>query len=229
MSDPGLDAIAALGGLADPIRRRLYDAVAAAPEPIGRGEAAAAAGISRTLAAYHLDRLAKDGLLVVSYARRSGRSGPGAGRPAKLYARAATEFAATVPPRDYGLAALLLAEAAAGDDSGATERSLTTAATRLGRELAAADPPPASIADALRGRGYEPYDDDGTVRLRNCPFHAAARRHPAIVCGMNLALIEGLADGLGCGARPRLDPGPDRCCVALDREPDGPPADAPRR
>ncbi|EHN11623.1 putativetranscriptional regulator [Patulibacter medicamentivorans] len=215
MDDPGLDAIAALGGLADPVRRRLYEAVAGSPTPIGRGEAADAAGITRTLAAYHLDRLAKDGLLVVSYARRSGRSGPGAGRPAKLYARAEAEFAATAPPRDYGLAALLLAEAAAGDATGTTGRALRAAAEQLGRELADADPAPATVEDALRSRGYEPYDDDGTLRLRNCPFHAAAQRHPDVVCAMNLALLDGLASGLACPAQPQLDPGPDRCCVAI--------------
>jgi predicted ArsR family transcriptional regulator len=74
--------------LADPVRRSLYSHVAAQPEPVGRDAAAATAGISRSLAAFHLDRLVEAGLLAVTYRRLSGRTGPGAGRPAKLYARA---------------------------------------------------------------------------------------------------------------------------------------------
>ena len=102
---------------------------------MSREEVAAAAGIGRTLAAYHLDRLAGEGLLAVTHERRTGRSGPGAGRPAKLYARSEQEVAVSVPPRDYHLAARLLADAAAADTEGHTRRALTAAAERLGREL----------------------------------------------------------------------------------------------
>src|SRR5215218_6815979 len=109
------DDVAAVGLLDDPVRRRLYDHVAMSGRPVGRDEAAKAAGIARTLAAYHLDKLADAGLLTVTFERRSGRGGPGAGRPAKLYTRSARDVAVSVPPRDYGLAARLLAEAAAGD------------------------------------------------------------------------------------------------------------------
>jgi len=215
MEEPGLEALTTLSTLDDPVRRRLYAHVASAAAPVGRDEAAHAAGISRTLAAYHLDKLAAAGLLTVSYARPGGRGGPGAGRPAKLYARAERELAATVPPRDYGLAARLLAEAAAADESGATADALCAAAERLGRQEASADDG-ADIPAALRKRGYEPYDDDGALRLRNCPFHAAAREHPEVVCAMNLALLRGLLDGLGRrDVAATLDPGPGRCCVAL--------------
>ena len=104
---------------------------------MSRDEVATAAGIGRTLAAYHLDRLAAEGLLTVSHERRSGRTGPGAGRPAKLYARADRELSASVPPRDYHLAARLLADAAAADTAGDTRRALAGAAERLGHELRA--------------------------------------------------------------------------------------------
>ena len=89
------------------------------PRPVGRDEAAAAAGIGRALAVYHLDKLVESGLLTASYQRPPGRSGPGAGRPAKLYARSGREFAVTVPPREYELAARLLVQAVEADPSGA--------------------------------------------------------------------------------------------------------------
>jgi predicted ArsR family transcriptional regulator len=218
---PSRDAVAALSALGDPVRRRLYDLVCSRDEPVGRDEAAARVGIARTLAAYHLDKLASQGLLTVAYERRSGRRGPGAGRPAKLYARSAREVSVSVPPRDYGLAAVLLADAAASDESGATERALTDAAGRLGRQMAADEAVTEDIRATLRERGYEPYEDadePGVLRLRNCPFHAAAKRQPEVVCGMNLALLRGLLAGLGIpGLTATLEPGPGRCCVAIRR------------
>ena len=92
--------LTSLKALGSPIRMRLYEFVAAAGRAIGRDEAAEAAGISRSLAAYHLDHLAEAGLLRTSYARRSGRSGPGAGRPAKLYERGPDELCVQLPARD---------------------------------------------------------------------------------------------------------------------------------
>ena len=214
MDVPGREALAALSALDDPTRRRLYDYVAARDRPVARDEAAADVGIGRTLAAYHLDKLAAEGLLTVAYERRSGRTGPGAGRPAKLYTRADRELVASVPPRDYALVARLLAEAAAHDSTGTTARALGEAAARLGRELAGDAP---ALEATLRARGYEPYEDaDGVLRLRNCPFHAAARRHPEIVCAMNRALLGGLLAGLGGrDGDAVLEPAPERCCVAI--------------
>lgn len=209
-----LDALSALG---DATRRRVYEHVARQSDPVSRDEAAAATGIGRTLAAYHLDRLAAEGLLTVAFERRSGRTGPGAGRPAKLYARSEREIAVTVPPRDYHLAARLLADAAAADSDGHTRRALAAAAERLGREIARDADADAELEPLLRARGYEPYHDEhGVLRLRNCPFHAVAQRHPEIVCEMNLALLGGLVAGLDSpGLAATLEPGPGRCCVAL--------------
>jgi predicted ArsR family transcriptional regulator len=207
-----MDPLGALGSLGDETRRRVYEHVAAQAGAVSREEVTEAVGIGRTLAAYHLDRLAAAGLLEVSYQRRTGRSGPGAGRPAKLYARAAREVAVSVPPRDYGVAARLLADAAAADTEGHTRLALTFAAERLGRELAGDGP----LDATLRERGYEPYEDEpGVTRLRNCPFHAVAQRHPEVVCEMNRALLSGLVDGTEVEAS--LEPGEGRCCVALRR------------
>ncbi len=213
------DAVDALSALGDPTRRRAYDHVCGRARPVGRDEVADALGIGRTLAAYHLDRLAADGLLDISYARRSGRGGPGAGRPAKMYDRSEREVTVSVPPRDYGLAARLLAHAAAQDEHGETRRALHTAADSLGREIASEAPDPPDLAPLLAARGYEPFeDDDGVIRLRNCPFHAVAQSHPDVVCDMNLSLLGGLVAGLGGpGAEVVLEPGPGRCCVAIRR------------
>src|SRR5687767_12800566 len=215
MTDP-LEPVNALSALADTTRRRAYDHVATQGRPVGRDEVAAALGIGRTLAAYHLDRLAKEGLLSVAYARRSGRTGPGAGRPAKLYERSEREVAVSLPPRDYGLAARLLAHAAAHDEDGGTRRALRGAAEALGREIAATAPAPPAVERLLRERGYEPYEDNaGVMRLRNCPFHAVAQSHPEVVCDMNLSLLGALVAGLDDDGQAVLEPGPSRCCVAI--------------
>src|SRR5215470_6730793 len=134
-----LDPVASVSSLDDPVRRRLYEVVCERTEPVGR-EAAAAAGIGRALAVYHLDKLVESGLLAATYQRPAGRSGPGAGRPAKLYARADREFTVTVPPRSYELAARLLVQAVEADDSGRSRVALGQAARRLGADL---------------GRGYQ--------------------------------------------------------------------------
>ena len=206
-----MDPLGALSSLGDATRRRIYDVVAAAPGALTRDEVAAEAGIGRTLAAYHLDRLAAAGLLTVDRERRTGRSGPGAGRPAKVYARSEQEVAVSVPPRDYHVAARLLADAAAADASGETRRALAGAAERLGHELAVEG---GDLETVLRERGYEPYEDEpGVHRLRNCPFHAVAQRQPEVVCDMNLALLGALVEGREVTAT--LEPAPGRCCVAL--------------
>jgi predicted ArsR family transcriptional regulator len=216
--------LAALSGLDDPVRSRLYEAVCAQSEPVGRDEAAAAAGIGRALAAYHLDKLVALGLLTATYQRPPGRGGPGAGRPAKLYARSAREFAVSVPPREYELAARLLAIAVEADRSGASQSALQAAARQLGAVLGQRDESGAGPHDArqamesaLRAHGFEPQaGEDGCIRLRNCPFRQLAAQHTQVICGMNLALIEGMAAGIDAlTLRPALDPRPGCCCVVI--------------
>ena len=203
------------------MRARLYQIVSAKPEPMGRDEAAAAAGIGRPLAAYHLDRLVELGLLTATYQRPGGRTGPGAGRPSKLYSRSGHEFAVTVPPREYELAAHLLAVAVEGDAAGCSRAALDQAARHYGARLACHSRPGVSasqaVQTALAEHGFEPWrDEDGTIRLRNCPFHQLAALHPDLVCGMNRALIDGLIDGLGGpGMHAALVPGKGQCCVTI--------------
>jgi len=222
---PGGPDLASLSSLDDPLRRRLYEVVTSQPGPVSRDEAASAAGIGRALAVYHLDKLVESGLLTASYQRPPGRSGPGAGRPAKMYARSDREFAVSVPPREYELAARLLVQAVEADPSDRSRTALAGAARRLGTELGSAFRPAAGEGDAagrhvkgvLTQQGYEPCcGADGVIRLRNCPFHQLAEQHRELVCGMNLALVEGLVEGLGAdGWHPALDPRPGQCCVAI--------------
>jgi predicted ArsR family transcriptional regulator len=235
---PGGPDLASLSSLDDPLRRRLYEVVTSRTGPVSRDEAASETGIGRALAVYHLDKLVESGLLTASYQRPPGRRGPGAGRPAKVYARSDREFAVTVPPREYELAARLLVQAVEADPSARSRSVLAEAAHRLGTELGSAFRPSPAGRDAgeqdaagpeagerdVRGvltqQGYEPCGGaDGVIRLRNCPFHQLTEQHREVVCGMNLALVEGLVDGLGAGGlRPVLDPQPGHCCVAIGGE-----------
>jgi predicted ArsR family transcriptional regulator len=205
-----LDAIAALH---EPLRRRLYEYVVAQDHPVSRNEAAEAIGVQRTLVAFHLDKLAEAGLLDTAHRRVSGRSGPGAGRPAKLYSRAAGERQVSVPPRDYRTAAELLADVAEG---ARLDVELQQAARRHGQRLRGDDRPADfdAAVEVLRRRGHEPYLDGEVVRMRNCPFHALSETHAALVCGMNLALLQGLLDDVD-GVTVQLDPRPDHCCTTL--------------
>ena len=204
-----------LGGLVDPVRRALYRFVAGAGELVSRDQAARAVDVSRSLAAYHLDRLADDGLLEVTYQRRTGRSGPGAGRPAKLYRRAPGEISVSVPSRDYELAARLLAAAVEAADGEPVRTALSTVAKATGRAMGAdVRTGRRTLLEALDEQGYEPVtDESGDLRLRNCPFHLLAEEHRELVCGMNVAMLTGLSGG--AGYRATLDPEPGWCCVRL--------------
>jgi predicted ArsR family transcriptional regulator len=231
VSDLGVVAV-----LGDPVRRSLYDFVTAQDHEVSRGEAAAATGIQRPLAAFHLDRLAEAGLVEVTFRRTTGRSGPGAGRPAKLYRRTAAEHQVSVPPRDYRAAAELLAgvvDMIGGEQE--LQRAARTRGAAAGRAamrkqsqaVGEVETPPgedaagASHDDWLTGtlseQGYQPYAAGAEIRLRNCPFHALASQYPPLICGMNLALLEGLLEGAAVpGMTARLDPRPDECCVIVE-------------
>ncbi|WP_433251601.1 helix-turn-helix transcriptional regulator [Actinomadura nitritigenes] len=221
-----MEDIEAVALLQDPVRRRLYEFVVGRGREVGRNEAAEAAGVGRTLAAFHLDKLVDGGLLEAGSRRLSGRSGPGAGRPAKVYRRSAVERGVSLPARDYGTAAGLLAEAA---ERAGLDREVREAARREGAALAAGAPcgDLDALAKVLEERGYEPVREDAedggeggggggaVLRMRNCPFHAVAERFPPLVCGMNLALLEGLVEGSE-GVRVRMDARPGWCCVVAE-------------
>ncbi len=244
MSDGTLGSqIAHLALLDEPARRALYLHVARQRSAVSRDQAAAAVGISRALAAFHLDKLVEGGLLETEFRRLSGRTGPGAGRPAKLYRRSARQLAVSLPPRSYGLAAGMFAEAL--ERSGPKPRqALARVAGALGLALGEetarrAGPRPGrdrlleATTAGLESLGFEPErGPGGDICLRNCPFHALTERHRDLVCAMNLALMEGFVSGVGEGARGLravLDPQPGMCCVVLRRRPGRPAARPARR
>jgi predicted ArsR family transcriptional regulator len=212
--------ISVIAALDDPVRQRLYEYVCGQDHEVSRDEAAAATGIHRGMAALHLDRLAAAGLLSVAFRRPAGRAGPGAGRPAKLYCRSDAEHQVSVPPRDYRGAAEILAEVAevTGAEP-AVQRVARRRGSQAGRAARAADPaasPANLVVTSLAAQGYQPYLDGPVIRLRNCPYHVLADEHPPLICGMNLALVQGLLDAAGAGAlAARLDPQPGDCCVVL--------------
>ena len=234
--DQDLERIASLG---DALRRRLYRFVVVRDAPVGRDEAAAGVGVPRHTAKFHLDKLVEEGLLDTEYRRLTERSGPGAGRPAKLYRRAAGELSVSLPDRQYELAGRLLADAVtvAERDGIAVANALRAVSRETGRALGAGRSPGAetgsvsrrgragaavaSLVDVLASYGFEPHhekgDDREEVVLRNCPFHGLARSHPELVCGMNLDFLTGVVEGIGAkGLTARLEPAPDRCCVRID-------------
>ena len=214
MTTEDLTDLDALASLTDRVRRQAYRVVADGTGPVGRDEVADALGVGRTLAAFHLDKLVAAGLLEVSYARRSGKTGPGAGRPAKLYHLAAAEHAVSVPPRAYRTAAELLAEAL--EQAGA-EETLYRVAQQHGRRT----PAGADVAELLTEQGYAPAPDGpDRIELRNCPFHRLAEQFPPVICGMNLAMITGLLAGAGLAGEwaARMDAAPGRCCVTLSKK-----------
>jgi predicted ArsR family transcriptional regulator len=217
--------LASVSSLDDAVRGRLYEFVSGQGEPVGRDEAATAVGIGRALAVYHLDKLVESGLLTASYRRPPGRGGPGAGRPAKVYARSGGEFMVTVPPREYLMAARLLAHAVAADRSGQARAALHEAAWNLGEglgerhqaELGQSGGLRLAMQSALSEYGFEPWPDAaGRIRMRNCPFRRLAELQPGVVCHMNLTLIQGLLAGLRAGhLHPILAPDPKQCCVTI--------------
>jgi predicted ArsR family transcriptional regulator len=231
MKEEGSDEIlVALAALGDPLRRRLYRYVGDQDHAVSRDEVAEGAGVSRSAAAFHLDRLVDEGLLDTEFKRLTGRQGPGAGRPAKLYRRAAREIAVSLPARRYELAAGLLAAAVA--EAGANGEPVDVALDRLAREegarIAATIPPPSGrpgsapakasrIAAAIAAEGYEPRVGAREVTLSNCPFSALVSDQPELTCRMNLALLEGFSAALpGAGVTARLSPAEGRCCVLLE-------------
>lgn len=223
MSDRFGADVASVAALSEPVRRDLYRYVVSQDEPVSRERAAAGTGVPHHVAKFNLDRLVADGLLEVEYSRPPGRGGPGAGRPAKLYRRAARDISVTLPERRYDLAGRVLAEAItiAGRDRVALDQALRTAARTTGRHLGEngtteGTDPGELVVDTLGRNGYEPRTVDGEILLANCPFHNLAESYTELVCGMNLHLIDGLIDAVGAtGLCARLDPGEGRCCVTV--------------
>ncbi|HJS27723.1 MAG TPA: transcriptional regulator [Actinomycetota bacterium] len=220
----------ALGALEDDLRRNLYLFVRSRGRPVNRDEAAVATGISRKLAAFHLDKLVDRGLLATSFARPPGRGGRGAGRTAKYYEPSDRRIDVTIPERRYDvLSSLLLRALRARSDDETGEDAARRVAEETGVEIGRAErarlgiPSPgaeralAATEHVLETRGYEPYRDaGGCVRLRSCPFHELAEQDRDLVCSLNERLVEGIVRGLGNDTLDvTLEPATEECCVVL--------------
>jgi predicted ArsR family transcriptional regulator len=211
--------LAAAALLVDGVRGRLFRYVRGARRPVTRDEAAASAGVSRNLAAFHLDKLVEAGLL------RAGRETSGGlarvGRKAKVYVPGPLEVHLDVPPRQHVLLAGVLVEtlAARRGDAGLLHAA-TQAARRRGAQVgraARAEARDVELGAVLAHLGFEPYRAAPAVlRLANCPFHPLAAEAPDIVCGLNLGLVDGLLEGVEAGAaKAVLAPRPGECCVEI--------------
>ena len=216
----------AVAALDDPQRARLYAVVRDAPEPITREVAAEQVGISRKLAAFHLDRLVDAGLLEVSFERGMSVR---IGRTPKRYRASNVDVEVSIPERHYDLVGEILLDAvetAASDESptDAVRRVAADRGRQLGartrdeRRLGRLGPERAAtvVKELLGDCGFEPATCDGQIVQRNCPFHRLAQRSPALVCGINHAFVDGLLDGLGASRlHAALDPDDGRCCVVV--------------
>lgn len=208
------DRWSAVATLVDASRRALYDFVRRQDHPVGREEAAEATAMSRSLAAFHLDKLVDAGLLTARYEAPADRP-RGRGRAPKVYEPLGDGLAVTIPERHYELIADILAEAVT-DDQATTRDTATAVARRRGQDIGTRmRSVGVDVADALAGLGFEPHSRPGVVQLHNCPFHALAVRHTALVCGLNLGFVSGLLDGLGVVVEARLAPRTGACCVEL--------------
>ena len=212
-----------VAALADPTRRSLYEYVVSRPEPVGREEAAGAVHLAPHTANFHLDKLVDAGLLTTEFRRLTGRTGPGAGRPAKLYRRADRQWTVSLPDRHYDLVGDILASGIERARTSGTplEEAIDEAASETGRAIGTAAAPGdlERFTEVLAGEGFEPrLEDDDTVLLANCPFDALAQHHTALVCGLNRSFVQGVADGIGCaGVTAHLEPEPGQCCVKARR------------
>ncbi len=219
--------VSGVGALAEPARRALYLYVAAQPEAVSREQAADGCHLPLHSVKFHLDRLVDEGLLEVEFRRLSGRTGPGAGRPSKLYRRSSRQVTVSLPDRRYDLAGEVLAAAIdrALREDVALSDAIAEAAQQEGHRIAAeadteADPAAEPgdelerTSTVLAAHGYEPRTSDDVISLANCPFDSLAREHTELVCGMNLSLIDGVLEGMHChGLEAVLDPEPGLCCV----------------
>jgi predicted ArsR family transcriptional regulator len=223
----------AIALLADELRQRLYRFVRAQPTPVTREQAATAAGISRGLAAFHLDKLVMAGLLEAAAPDPASRR-PGPGRAPKAYQPTADELALTIPERRYDALGEVLAQAIAADGPAGTVR---LAAHRIARQrglalgervraqrrLGRLGPERAlGITGELLGAcGYQPTrTTTHQLVLRNCPFQRVAGRAPELVCGLNQDFLAGLLHGLGARRvdvvpQPDAAADPTRCCALV--------------
>jgi predicted ArsR family transcriptional regulator len=216
-----------LSVLSERSRRRMFSFIRSERRAVTREEAAASVGISRKLAAFHLEKLVEAGLLRARYetsgdVRKVGR------RP-KVYECTGAPISVSIPERRHELLADLLLDAVLGQDDGESAEATAVRAARergvaLGAEAREETRPGrlgserglTACAQMLDTHGFEPVRQADEVRLRNCPFHPLAAKAPGLVCAMNQAFIAGYLEGLQVSrVSAVLEPVPGECCVRL--------------
>jgi predicted ArsR family transcriptional regulator len=235
--DPAIRAVAVLD---DELRRGMYYFIRAAHRPVTRDEAAASVGISRKLAAFHLDKLVEAGVLKAGSQLATGLRR--VGRAPKVYEPVDADIRISIPPRHHDLLAEILVAAVLAHDAPdrdgrpdradrevAGETALWAAAER-GHRLGLAEhqrirPGRLGVERALTltaalltRHGFEPVRHaTGCVRLHSCPFHPLAATARELVCGINHRFLAGVLDGLGAASAvcAVLQPGTGACCVEL--------------
>ena len=204
-----------LASLADPVRRALYRALIRSPAPLTRDQLVRMLNLAPSTASFHLERMVREGLLETESRKLGSRTGPGSGRPSKLYKPAFEEVHLSFPAREYELAARLLASAieTSAQAGEPVEEALATGAYNEGQRLGLLA---GSIEKALADNGYEPEAGADGLVLGNCPFRRLARGHTRLVCGLNAALLQGTLDGCN-DTQHRVVPAPagSACCARL--------------
>ena len=217
----------AVAALVDPVRRALFDHVRRQDHPVTREEAAAARGISRGLAAHHLDRLVEVGLLRARY-QAPPHQPRGPGRAPKVYEPAGDEIALSIPERQYELAGQIFVDAIAE----APEEVRTAAcriAERVGRQLG--ELAAAHLGDATAAAGETAASADVTPRpAPDDTAPGAATAPDTSHAGAPGPTHTGAPDAMPASLRPRNTPAAlDAVYQALDDLGFAPRRDAPAR
>lgn len=204
-----------VAALADPVRRSLYRALIRSPAPLSRDQLVRLLNFAPSTVAFHLEKMVREGLLETESRKLGTRTGPGSGRPTKLYKPVVDEVSVSFPSREYELAARLLASAieASMVTGEPVEEALRTIAYQEGQRLGLLA---GSTEKALADNGFEPETDAHGLVLGNCPFHRLAKDHTRLVCGLNTSLLQGTLDACN-DTRHRIEAAPESapCCARL--------------
>ncbi len=184
----------ALQGIAHPELREVVLFARAQPQPITADDVAGRFAVHRSVARSRLDRLAEAGLLTVAFERRTGRSGPGAGRPAKIYSVPPETAALEFPDRHYDRLLSRLVTALPASDR---DQALGDVGAGFARDLAGETPPTAADPRAAAERacevlgrlGFQAFVDEAseqrvTITTPTCPLR------PLVVANAGAAAID---------------------------------------
>jgi predicted ArsR family transcriptional regulator len=201
------------------------------PQPVTADELAAAKGIHRNVARSRLERLVKNGLLIAGFERRTGRSGPGAGRPAKTYRVAPELTPLELPRRRYEELLGLLVAALPKRGRTARLREIGAQFGRtFGRDVRTRSTLRGALSAAcaaLRRAGFqaavvEADEEQGLISTPTCPLRPFVSANPAAVHvdrgfweGLITRVLQGLDAAVVCETSGCHDPG--RPCLVRVR------------